>query len=234
MVLSLEGWLNGITALSVVIIDVIFGIYILYKSRKLNATLLTYAGGTVFFTGMLWLGPTSDFLTILLTQSNMSPSWLYGMLSYMWIAPAVFFAMYIGAELLFPEKKKVVLVIYLILGILFEILLFTNLEGSFVYTIPVVSGENIIDTSFDYGYPTFILIVVFILSVFFLNGIGFLRKALQSTGNIKRKFLSLSIGFLLFSIAAVFDSVVPPGLALPFVRIAVLGSAILIFWGLAS
>lgn len=234
MVLSIEGWLNGITALGVVIIDTIIGIYSFYKSRKLEAKLLTYAAATVFFIGLLWLGPATDLLIILITGSNITPNWIYGLLSYMWIAPAVFFGMSIGAELLLPEKKKLIIIIYLIIGILFEVFLFSNLEGSFDFTLPANPGEDIIDTSHVYGSPTFILLLVIILSVVIFNGFGFLRKALQSTGIIRKKFFYLSLGFILFPLIAAFDSIIPPGIALPFVRMGIIVSTSLIFMGLKT
>ncbi len=233
MALSLEGWLNGSTALIVLIFDIIVGSYCFYRSRKLNAKLLAVAGGTILFTGTLWLGPSTDFLTILITGANLNPIWLYGMLSYMWTAPAVFFAMYLGAELLIPNRKMIVIIIYLILGILFEIFLFTNLEGSFDFTLPATPGEDLIDTSNKIG-PTFLLIAIFLLSVIIFNGIGFLRKAVQGTGVIRKKFLSLSIGFIIFAVATVFDALIPPGLLLPIVRVGIIISGILLFYGIKT
>ncbi len=233
MALNVEGWLNGSTALIVLLFDVIVGSYCIYKARKIDAKLLKITGLTIFFTGTLWMGPSSDFLVILFTQSNIEPFWLYGMLSYMWAAPAIFFAMYLGAELLIPKKKMIFIITYLVLGILYEIFLFTNLEGSFYYTFPETPGENLIDTSNRIG-PTFILIGIFLLSTLIFNGLGFLNKALQATGVIRKKFLSLSIGFIIFSITTVFDALIPPGLLLPIVRIGIIISGILLFWGIKT
>jgi len=237
--LSPEGLLNGLTALGVLVVNGIIGIYAIYKSRKLQARLLTFAGLSILLIGLLWLGPTTDFLKILTTGTNLEPRWIYPILSYMWIAPGLLFLMYIGAELLTLERRWYILLIFMILGIIFEIFLILHpfisaIPDPFTYTMPDPLGSNIIDTSFEYGSLTFILMVIFIISVLIFNGIGFLRKAFQSTGLMKKKFLYLSLGFILFPASAAFDSILPPGPLLPVIRTCVIISGILWYLGLKS
>jgi len=47
--LSLLGWLNGITVMGCVIFTSIFGIWLFYKSKKSNANLLSYLSIMIFF-----------------------------------------------------------------------------------------------------------------------------------------------------------------------------------------
>jgi len=233
--LNFEGWLNGLSAFGVLVINSINGIYVYYKSKKLNARLLSYAALVILFMGFLWLAPTIDFLTILITENNLNPYWLYPILSYMWVAPTIIFSMYIGTELLIPHKKMYILSIYVILGLIFEIVLFLFPTKSFIYTIPNPSGSNIIDTSHVYGSITFILIAIFLASGFVFDGIGFLNKMFKSKeGIVKRKFFYMSLGFILFSLVAVFDSLIPPGPALPFVRFGIIISALFLYAGLKT
>jgi len=97
--LTLEGWLDGATALLIVCFGSIVAIIILAISRKIQAELLPYGAIMAWFASLLWLAPTTDFLTILATGHNIDNSiggGLYGILSYMWVAPTLITALYLG------------------------------------------------------------------------------------------------------------------------------------------
>lgn len=233
--LGLLGWLDGLTAAGVIIFGLVVGVLSFYHARKLNAELLAVAGLTILFVGMLWLGPFTDFLHCVLLNRNLDNSFgLYGLLSYTWVAPALTCAMYIGAELLAPKKKGAIVSIYVVLGIFFELFLYLDTENTFIFVEPPAPGEDLIDSSFIMGSPTFILIATFLVSVLIFNGIGFFKKGKQSTGEVRRNFYFLSAGFSLFSFAAAFDSLVAPGLFLAFVRITVIISAYFMYKGLKT
>ena len=231
--ISYSGLLDGLTATGVIISSCVFGLLFFYRSIKLKAKLLTYAGLMTFFAGLLYLGPFSDFMSILLTGDNLENPvtiGLYGRLSYMWVAPGLIFAMYIGAELIKPDKKWYIMSIYIVLGVLFELFLFLDTMNSFTFILKN-PGEDLTDTSFVFGHPTFILIAIFLLSVLIFNGFGFLRKSFQSTGIIRRNFLFLSLGFLIFVIAGAGDSLISPGVTLVFIRIAMVSSSWMLYIG---
>ena len=240
--MELIGWLDGISATGVLAINIIIGLFSFYKSRKLKAKLLTITSLTIFFIGLLWLGPTTDFLKILITGTNIESVWfypvavpvLYPILSYMWAAPGIFFGMYIGGELLMPRKKWYLLTIFLIISIAYEYFLFINPQGSFEFVVPVPSGSDIIDTSSNYSYPTAYFLIVFIFSILIFNGIGFLSKGFKATGMIKKKFLYLAFGFILFAIIVTFDALVPPGILLSIVRFGIIVSSILLYLGIRT
>ena len=237
MFATIEGWLNGISALGVLSINTIIGFYGLYKANKLKAKLLAVTALTIIFIGLLWLGPTTDFIKILITDSNIDPYWVYPLLSYMWAAPGITLGMYIGGELLIPKKKWILVGIFLIISIAYEYFLFSNPIGSFEYTVPdidFVAGTDLIDTSSDYSYYTSYFLIVFILSILIFNGIGFLVKAKQATGILRKKFLYLAFGFIIFAIVVAFDSVVPPMIALFIVRFGIIFSSILLYLGIKS
>ncbi|MFX1499157.1 MAG: hypothetical protein ACFFBH_16695 [Promethearchaeota archaeon] len=247
LILGLEGWLNGISALGVVLINLLIGFYSLYKSAKLKAKLLAVTSITIIFVGLLWLGPATDFITILVTSPshNIQPYWLYPILSYVWAAPGIFFGMYIGGELLMPKRKWILLSVFLIICVVYEVFLLWNppygIFSSFNFTVPGVDfpvGSDLIDTSSMplpvSWYPTFYFLILFILSILIFNGIGFLIKAKQATGILRKKFSYLSIGFILFAIIVVFDSVVPPMVALSIVRFGIIVSSILLYLGIRT
>ncbi|MFX0020606.1 MAG: hypothetical protein ACFFAK_13975 [Promethearchaeota archaeon] len=235
MFATIEGWLNGISALGVLTINIIIGFYGLYRANKLKAKLLTVTALTIIFIGLLWLGPTTDFIKILITDTNIDPIWVYPLLSYMWAAPGITLGMYIGGELLIPKKKWILVGIFLIISVVYEYFLFSNPIGSFEFTPPPLGpGTDLIDTSSDYSYYTSYFLIVFILSILIFNGIGFLVKAKQATGILRKKFLYLAIGFIVFAIIVAFDSVVPPIIAVSIVRFGVIISSILIYLGIKT
>lgn len=231
--LSLTGWLDGMSALGYTIFGCTFGLLIIYKSRKLNAPLLTYMGLTIFFAGLLILGPCTDFLTIILTGNNIDNTYaLIGILSGIAAPPATIFGIYVGAELLTPNKKWYIVSIYSILGIIFLLFLFIDPWGSFSFTYPNNPGEDIIDTQIVYGSPLFLISITFLFSLLIFNGLGYLLKSIQSTGMIRKKFFFLSIGYLLYVTCFILETYISPGIALVFIRICLILSFWLWYFGL--
>ncbi|MFX0075223.1 MAG: hypothetical protein ACFE96_07265 [Candidatus Hermodarchaeota archaeon] len=229
-------WLEGLTAASVVLVGIILGLISIFKARKLKAKLLTVLGLAIFFIGFLYLGPATDFLMVIFTGTNVySDFWgygIYGILSYLWIAPALVCAMYIGGELLTPKRKWVIVIIYLVLGLVFEYFLWFQTEETF--EIPPPPPGEIIDSSFVTLYPTFLLMALFIVSILIFHGLGFLIKAAKSTGVLRKKFLLLGFGFIVFSVAGAGDALVNPGIMLVIVRVAMISSIILMYLGLRA
>jgi hypothetical protein len=161
--------------------------------------------------GFMWLGPIVDFGTIVFTTQNLDNSFgLYSILSYMWVPIPLVLAMFITAHILLPEKKWYIVSIYVILGIIFEYFVFFDTLNSFIFNPPVTPGGRLIDARFNATSPAFVLIAIFDFSVLF-NGIGFLRKSIQSKGIIRRKNLYLSIGFFIFVFFTIFDVFNFPG-----------------------
>lgn len=203
-----EGLLDGGTSALIVFSSIGFGLFSLYKSIKLKARLLTIAGFTMIFVGFLWLGPTIDFIYLLLGLGNIDPVEMYAILSYLWVAPALLFAIYLGSELLMPKKKWILFGIYFMLGVVFEYFLWFDTANSFETLEPSTPGETIIDASFNTSHPTFLLVVVFLISALVFLGIGFAIKAKQSTGLLRKKFIYLSVGFIIFVLSGAFDAII--------------------------
>ena len=231
--LSTIGWVDGLTASGVVIIGCIFGLYFIYKSKKIDADLLFYTGLLVILAGLAFLGVFLDFLMVILTGKNIQNIYgLIGLLSYIWIAPLVVLGMYMGARLILPEKKSIITIIYLILMILFEIAIFADPMNSFNFVYPKRSGEALIDYNIVLLSPAGFLMIIFIVSVIVFLGIGFLIKALQATGNVRKKLLLVSLGIFLYAIFGLFESLTEPGFALIFIRIGYISGPLFMYVGL--
>ncbi|MFX1568413.1 MAG: hypothetical protein ACFFCV_08600 [Promethearchaeota archaeon] len=233
MVLGFEGWLSGITASLIVISSVIFGLLSFYKSIKLKAKLLSIAGLVMIFVGFLWLGPTTDFFVKLITDNNISPATTYVFLSYAWVGPALFFAMYLGGELMIPKYKWILVGAFVVLGGIFEFFLWTQPIQSFDY-IEVRYPNGIIDASFNNSHPTYLMVLIMLISSLIFLGIGMAVKAKQSTGLLRKKFTYLSIGFIIFVACAALDSILELPLTIGIVRVVMATFAIWMYLGLKT
>ena len=230
--ISSLGLLDGITASGIVLSSAVFGILSFYRARKLGAKLLAWAGLTMFFTGFLWLGPTVDFFMVLITNTHITPTWFYSLFSYTWVVPALVVAMYLGGSLMFPKKKWVIVGIFIALGLIFEYFLYFENANSFNYPPP--PAGDLIDARFKQSYYTFFFVAVFLLATLILLGIGFLIKAKQATGELRKKFIYLAIGFIIFVLCGALDSILTLPVAIGFVRVVMMTFALWMYLGLKS
>ena len=232
MALSPIGWLNGLTASGVFLFSITFGLFAIYKSRKTHLNPLLYLGLTYFFAGLIFTGDFLDFITVLITLTNIDNSLGFiGLINWMWFPGVAIFGMYFGAELIIPKKKWTIFTIYLILGIIFEVLLFLDPSAALTYKDPLNPGEDLINDNLVFESVAGILVLVFLLSILLFDGIGFLRKSFQSTGEIRKKFLLLSLGAFIYIIGGIFDGLFDPGISLIFIRSAMAISAFLFYFG---
>ena len=232
MALTFIGWLSGITSTGVFLFSVIFGLVVIYKGRKTHLNLLIYLGLTYFFAGLIFTGDFLDFLSILLTDSNIDNSFgIIGLINWMWFPGVAIFGMYFGAKLIIPKKKWWILSIYLILAIIFELFLFMDPTGSIEYVNPTIPGTDLINDNLIFESIAGILVLFFLISLLLLDGVGFLRKSIQSTGVIRKKFLLLSLGAFIYIIDGVIDGLFSPGILSIFIRSAMGVSAFLFYFG---
>ena len=228
---SIIGWLDGLTATGIVLFSMIFGLLSLYEAKKYKIKLLAFAGLLTIIIGLYWLGPLCDFLSVLITGKNLSPLYIYAILSYVWTGPGIVVAMYLGAELILPNKKKSIVIFYTVLSIIFQLFIWFDTLNVFTFTLNN-PGNDLIDTSFNRAHPCFFIVSFYLISAFIFLGIGFLIKAIQAKGVVRKKFLFLSIGFNVFVICGTLDSVFPPGIAIGFVRFIMMSFALWIYLGL--
>jgi len=232
--LIIDGWIDGITASGVVIFGFIFGFFFLYKARKSGAKILTILGFVNILAGLMYLGVFTDFLVVLATENNLDNSYgLVGILSYIWFAPVVILALYIGAELLVPKRKWYLMFIIIALSVLFEILFFLNPYGTFNFIVdPSIPVELLIDYNVNMFTPAGILMAILLLMILIVLGFGFLIKSIQSSGVLRRKFFFLSMGSICFCIFGLLEGLTVPGPMVIFVRIGYLISFWLMYYGL--
>jgi len=234
MALDINGWIDGITAFGVVIFGFVIGFFFFYQSRKRKAKLLTYLGLANLFAGLMFLGVFLDFLFVLGFQQNIVNNGIVALLSYIWFAPVIISAMYIGVELIAPKIKKPIVLIILIISIVFEIVIFIDPQNSFNFipSIPDPPSINLIDYNVNLLTLAGMLMGGLLLLVIVFLGLGFLYKAFQSSGVIRKNFFLLSAGSLCFCIFGLLEGLTVPGILVIFIRLGFGISFILMYYGL--
>ena len=226
------GWLSGITAFGVFVFSIFFGLFALYKSRKFKSNLLVYIGLVYIFAALVYTGDVLDFFNILITGTNMDNSTgIIGLINWIWFPGAVFFAMVFGAYLLTPNKKWYIIIVYLILAVGFEFFLLTDLSGSVTYTVPNPPGSDLINDNLVLESFASLIAFIFMGSALIFLGFGFLRKGIQSTGIIRKKFLILSLAAFMYALGGILDGLFEPNFTLIFIRAAMAVSAVLFYYG---
>ena len=204
--LSLSGVINSITVITVFAFGSGFGLWVVIKSRKLKSKLLTTVGLIIFGTGFMLLTPVIDIFTVFITGHNMDNSLgLHGILIYMWGPILVICSLYISGELLMPKKNWYLILPFVVLGFIYELILFLDYENSISVLNPI-PGEHLIHSGLIFGSPLFWIMTILMLPVFIFNGIGLLIKGIQSKAEIRKKYLILSFAFTLYLISTAIDA----------------------------
>ena len=233
--LSLVGWINGISVTFKVFFDFIVAIIFFYKYRKENVKILFYfanaylCGAIVFFTYFF------DFMVILSTGTNTESSTFYNLaiVSYLIVGPFYIMLMFSGIDLLLKERRWYIMPIYLILmGIYTFFFIFINYSTALHLKFPIFSGENLIFIQISINTPQFIILLIFFISILVFNCLGFFLRSRKSEGIIKKKFLLLSIAFFLFFLAGIFEGLIEPGIYSLFIRIIFESTAFLVYYAL--
>lgn len=145
----------------------------------------------------------------------------------MWYPPLLISGIYVVAELLIVEKKRLFILIYIIFGVVCEIFIFFDPWSSITYKNSGKAGENITDPTVKFSSPLFIFAVIYFLSFLIFFGFGFLQKAIRTTGLIRKKFLFIALGAFFIIGVGVNNSFAPPSIFNYFILIV---GYILGFW----
>jgi len=201
MVLTPDQILNGVFSLIFVVISIFIGFTIISKYPKSK-------NRTVILVGFVWLGivsswyaSSSSFLVALIADGDgfMSTPPLYFIIGAVPLPITAFLWMIAFTDLLYRDKKKIILLIIGVTGIIFEIALFTLLLIDYDLV-------GIVSSPVDADYELFVTIYqIFLVILVLVSGILFARESLKSKIpeiNLKGKlllaaFLSFVIGSIL-------------------------------------
>jgi len=232
-ILIFEGWLDGISSTAVVIIGIIFGLFFIRVSKKRELKRLTYLGLFSIFAALLYLGVFLDFLSVIFTSENFPDVYnLVALLSYIFFAPAMLTIMYISMDIQLPKYKWPILGLYLILGIVFNILIFLDPYSSFYYDPPQNSGETLIDYNIQLLSHAGIFLAIMLLPVVITLGLILIIKSIQASGVIRKKFFLLACGAFSYGIFGMLEGFTAPGILVVIVRAGYIISFWLMYLGL--
>ncbi len=116
----------------------------------------------------------------------------------MWIGfpLVVILHLYITSELLIPQKKWYVVIVLAIIGFFFNLMIFLDPFGSVVIIGPPIKGFYHKAGLNPLSLTGLIGVILMFFGLFF-SGLGFLIKSVKSKGDIKRKFLYLSLAMII-------------------------------------
>jgi len=208
IILSQLGWIDAISITCFFLFNVIFGLYLVYKSRKTNAKLLLIVGLAIISIGFGKLHSVSDFIVILVTGRNLEVS-IYLRILIHYTPPVFygFFSIYIGIEILLKKNKKYAVLIVLIILTLLQIGFYIDPINQIDIIVPTPSGISLVEINLAFGSFVFILAIILGLLALGFSGFGLLFKSFQVEGLLKKKYLFLAIGVFLCIISLFLETI---------------------------
>lgn len=218
--------LNGFLSLTFITISLIVAILIINKYVKLKSRIYLLVGLTWIGLTTPWLPSLISFLIYLISESGLTDVAYFAIGN---IASPIIMIIWISAflELKESSKRKVILIAYSIVGIIYEIYLvfFLIADPSTIGTLTSVLDAN---------YKGIVLYwAVFIVINLIVTGVILGRESIKSeNAEIKWKGWFLLIAFISWSVGAIFDAALPLNfITLTIARLILISSAIEFYLG---
>jgi len=202
MALSLLDTLNGVFSLIFVAISLFVGFIILTRYFKYKERVYFLVGATWVLIASPWWPSSLSFLVALSNGTGITEE-AYFLIGNIFVPLAVVLWLLAFTEFLYTEKRKLILLIFTIIGVTFEVLFLVIL-----FLNPDLIGElNIVDAN----YKSFIMIfLIFFLLIVVVTGFLFANLSLKSKDpEVKLKGKLLVIAYITFSVGALLDSSIP-------------------------
>lgn len=222
MTLSFLDTLNGVFSVIFVAISLLVGFTILSRYFKYKERVYFLVGSTWVLISSPWWPSSLSFLVALSNGVGITEE-AYFLIGNILVPVAVALWLLAFTEFLYTEKRKLILSIFAIIGLIFEVLFLIIL-----FLNPDFIGElNIVDVN----YKSFIMIfLIFFLLIIVVTGFLFANLSLKSEDpEVKLKGKLLVIAYITFSVGALLDSSIPLNEALIIItRLILIVSAF--FW----
>ncbi|MFX1574902.1 MAG: hypothetical protein ACFFB0_19365 [Promethearchaeota archaeon] len=223
MSLTSLDYVNGIFSMIFVFISIIVGVIILSKYFRYRERTYLYIGSTWMFLSSSWWPSCISFLVALNNGVGITAE-LYFLIGNIFVPLAIVLWLLGFTEFLYSEKRKQILIITGIYGLLYEILFLV-----FLFINPDIIGE--LNPPVDVNYQSFtIFFLLSFLAIVVITGVLFARLSLQSEDpEVKLKGKLLIVAYIAFTIGALLDSAIPLNAVLIiFTRLILIASAL--FW----
>ncbi|MFX1420191.1 MAG: hypothetical protein ACFE9N_14850 [Promethearchaeota archaeon] len=226
MVLNPLDILNGVFSLIFVAISLFVGLVILTRYMKYRERIYFYVGATWLLISSPWWPSCVSFLVAISNGIGIAPQ-VYFLIGNVLTPFAIVVWLLAFTEFMYTEKRKLILLIFTIIGVIFEILFFI-----FLFLNPGVIGQ--LNGPVDVNYESFIMVfLITFLSIVVISGFLFANLSLKSKEpEIKLKGKLLIIAYITFAIGAVLDSAIPLNEVLIIItRLILIASAICWYGG---
>jgi len=229
MVLNPEDMINGLLSLIFVTISLIIGIKILSKYFEYRKRELLFAALSVILLSSIYWDYSFSFI-LYITLTIRLPDQVYFMVGIPCLPWALFFWLFTLSELMFKKQQKIVLSLFFIQTIIFEIIFFTLLIIQ-----PSLIGRII--SIVDSEYELFILsYIIFLNVILILSAIIFAKNSVEFDEKlVKLKGLLILVGVLLFSVGGFLDIFSSISLVFLIVgRLIIMISGIILYIGITT
>ena len=214
---SILAQVSGLTAFISICIGFLLGAIVLVKAIKTKQKIIFFFFLCIIFTLSPWYPSGGGYIYWLLSGSPLPYEW-YIIIGLAGIPIAILAWLDVYMTTINPEKKNLVLTIFLIFSLVFEFWIFFNLYLATGAPIRSVLGVfNNPDNLMDIDYKSFTLIyLASCIGIAVATGIHFALKSIKLKRNDeliwKGKFLF--VAFILFGVAATFDAMIDLGVVL--------------------
>ena len=232
-VLSDLAQISGLTALIAVSISFLLGFIVLMKYFKTKQVLIFNFFLCIIFTASPWYPSGLGYLYWIITGEFLTYQF-YVLIGTVGIPIAILAWLNVYLSTINPKKKKLVLILYGIFSIFFELYLFYFLLLAPGAPIDSLLGI-IIDPAnpMDIDYKGFVLIFLGLsILTACITGFHFAAKSMkkEETPEIRWKGKFLLIAFLFFGISAIFDALIEMGPILLIIIRIILALAMFLFY----
>ena len=210
-VLSDLAQISGLTALIAVSISFLLGTIVLIKYFKTKQVLIFNFFLCIIFTSSPWYPSGLGYLYWIITGEFLTYQ-IYVLIGTVGIPIAILAWLNVYLSTIYPKKKKLVLLLYGIFSIIFELYLFYFLLLAPGAPVNSLLGIIIDPTNpVDIDYKGFVLIFLGIsIMTSCITGFHFAAKSMkkEEIPEVRWKGKFLLIAFLFFGISAIFDALI--------------------------
>ena len=226
MALSDTEILNGIFSLIFCIMATLTGLLIASKYRKYKRNTLLYVGLSLLGLAFPWFPSSISFLVALVNDVGLPPR-IYFLIGNAFLPISLFLWMLALTELIFKKKQKIILIIYAVTGIIFEIYFLYSL-----FTNYSVIGELKGPVDVQYYGITRLYLIFTLLTILITSSLFCIECFKSDNAEIKLKGKFLQVGIILYTIGAIGDGFITLDfVTLPIIRIILITSTIMFYNG---
>jgi len=197
--------ISGLFSCIFTAISLIVGFIIVSKYKKFKQKIYIHIGLTWIFISEPWWPSSVSFLIALFTGGDglLSAPAIYFIIGNIFIPFTVILWLTAFTDLMYPKKQKIILLIFVIYGVIFEIFFFYFLVAD-ISLIGILEG--ITDVTYKFLVQGYLLSIIIVL---FITGFMFSRQSFKSDDpDIRLKGKLLALAFTLFTIGALLDSAI--------------------------